>query len=212
MKDFDSLRRLAREKRDKAIKIARDEYAVTLEEINTLQKRLTRKPSQKGRPKPAVPLRDKIMAVVPRDRMWTVPELLQWLKRPATDKAIVLSTLDRLRRRGDIKRIRRGTRNRAALFAVAEFQSDASELNGLSQIGAAEVVLREIGPADIMTLVIAMLDRGYVPAKDPQTLKKSLRRYMGRSTRFCLEGALWSVPHHLLLALALPPKRKQLAK
>ena len=54
MNDFNQMRELARAKRDEAIKTARLEYEATLESINELQKRLTKKPSQKGQPKPAL--------------------------------------------------------------------------------------------------------------------------------------------------------------
>ena len=45
MNDFNKMRELARAKRDEAIKTARLEYEATLESINELQKRLTKKPS-----------------------------------------------------------------------------------------------------------------------------------------------------------------------
>ena len=75
MNDFNQMRELARAKRDEAIKTARLEYEATLESINELQKRLTKKPSQKGKSKPLVPMRMKIMDVAPTDRTFTVNEL-----------------------------------------------------------------------------------------------------------------------------------------
>ena len=65
MNDFNQMRELARAKRDEAIKTARLEYEATLESINHLQKRLTKKPSQKSKSKPIVPLRVLIMEAVP---------------------------------------------------------------------------------------------------------------------------------------------------
>ena len=138
MDDFSEMRRLARAKRDEAFKAARLEYEATLESINDLQKRLTKKPSLKGRPKPIVPLRVQIMDVIPNDRTWTVYELLKWLDRPETDKPMVRTTLDRLRKRGDIRRLRRGRNNIPALFAVAGYGPDDLGLNDLSQIEAAK--------------------------------------------------------------------------
>ncbi len=163
MDDFSEMRRLARAKRDEAIKTARLEYEATLESINDLQKRLTKKPSLKGKGKPIVPLRVQIMDVIPTDRSWTVYELLKWLDRPETDKPMVRTTLDRLRKRGDIRRLRRGRNNIPALFAIAGYGPEDLGLNALSQIEAAKVVLADLG-SDVSptVLVVEMLERGYM--------------------------------------------------
>ena len=183
MDDFSEMRRLARAKRDEAFKAARLEYEATLESINDLQKRLTKKPSLKGRPKPIVPLRVQIMDVIPTDRTWTVYELLKWLDRPETDKPMVRTTLDRLRKRGDIRRLRRGRNNIPALFAVKDYGPEDLGLNDLSQIEAARLVMAELGrPVDLTTLVVEMMERGYEPVTDERALRKSLGAAMGRNS------------------------------
>jgi hypothetical protein len=159
MNDFSEMRRLAREKRDDAIKAARLEYEVTLGEINGLQKRLTKKPSQKGKPKPIVPMRVLILDVVPHDSTFTVSELTKRLERPETDENLIRATLSKMLKRGNIKRIRRGRNNIPALFAVASYGPDDIGLNGLTQIEAAEIVLRELGrPVTLTQLVVEMLE------------------------------------------------------
>ena len=194
MNDFNQMRELARAKRDEAIKTARLEYEATLESINELQKRLTKKPSQKGKSKPIVPLRVLIMEAVPADRTFTVPELLKWLERPDTDKTIVRSTLDKMIKRGDIRRMRRGRHHVAALFAVTSYGPKDLGLNELSQIEAAKLVLHELGkPVDLTTLVVEMLERGYEPVKDETTLRRSLRQAMGRNDWFAEAEGIWSV-------------------
>ena len=78
MKQFNELRELARAKRDDAIKDARKAYQSELEQINELESRLKpRKPGPKGRPKPAVPLRVKIMDVAPNDSTFTLATILK---------------------------------------------------------------------------------------------------------------------------------------
>ena len=134
MNDFNQMRELARAKRDEAVKTAKLEYEATLESINELQKRLTKKPTQKGQPKPLVPMRMKIMEVAPTDRTFTVNELLAWLERPETDKGLIQATLCKMIKRGDIRRLRRGRNNIPAIYAVAEYGPDDLGLNGLSQI------------------------------------------------------------------------------
>ena len=181
MNDFNEMRRLARAKRDEGIKAARLEYEATLESINELQRRLTKKTSLKGQPKPIVPLRMQIMEVVPTDRTFTVYELLKWLERPETDKPMVRTTLDRLRKKGDLRRIRRGRNNIPALFAVASYGPDDLGLNSLSQIEAAKLVMAELGKqVDMTTLVVEMLERGYEPVTNESTLRRSLRAALNR--------------------------------
>lgn len=177
MKDFNELRKRAREKRDAAIKEARDEYRITLADINALQHRLLQKPSQKGKPKPRVPMRQKIMDVLPTDREWTVDELLAWLHLPTTDKNQLRAALTKMIKAGTIKRIRRGKRHVEALFAVPAFQSQSSELNALTQAQAARKVMEEIGEdVSIPVLAVAMHERGYRPAaKNHGEFVKSLR-------------------------------------
>ena len=194
MNDFSELRRLAREKRDEAIKAARLEHQVTLEEINALQKRLTKKPSQKGKPKPIVPLRVLILDVVPSDSAWTVAEVTKRLERPETDENLIRATLSKMLKKGDIKRIRRGRNNIPALFAVKDYGPDDAGLNGLSQIEAAEIVLRQLGrPVSLTQLVVEMLERGYEPVTDERTLRKSLGAAM-RKTFGAAESLGLSIP------------------
>jgi len=182
MKDFDELRRLAREKRDSAIKDARNEYRVTLEEINALQSRLLAKPSQKGKPRPSVSMRQKILRVVPTDREWSVNELLTWLKSPKTDKNHVRAYLGKMQQSGSIKQIRRGKRNVEALFAVTDFEAASSELNAMTQVQAARRVMEDIGDnVDVVVLAVEMCERGYRPAaKNNREFVKSLRTALRR--------------------------------
>ena len=194
MNDFNQMRELARAKRDEAIKTARLEYEATLESINDLQKRLTKKPSQKGKPKPLVPLRMMIMDVVPADRTFTVVELLKWLKRPVTDTNLVGSTITKMIKRGELRRIRRGRNDRPALYAVADYGPKDLGLNELSQIQAAELVLRELGrPVGLTTLIVEMLQRGYEPIVNETTMRRSLRQAMARKDGFVNSEGVWSV-------------------
>ena len=195
METFNELRRLAREKRDTAIKVAKDHYQDTLAEINGLQKSLIPpKPSLNGRPKSDVPLRVEIMDVAPKDSTFTVNDILRGLEFDQSEFARVRTTFDRMIKRGDIKRIQRGRRNIPAVFAVSTFTAVSSGLNDLSQIEAAELVLRELGrPVEFVVLVVEMLSRGYVPVSGNATFKKSLRAAMGRKSQFAVNNGLWSV-------------------
>ncbi|MEM7478422.1 MAG: hypothetical protein AAF483_25850 [Planctomycetota bacterium] len=181
MDRFSELRKLAREKRDAAILAARDEYHEALQEIAMLEKRLKpRKPSLKGRKKPKVPMRVRIMDVVPRDRNFTLAELLELLGLPERESTAVRATLDRLKKRGEIVQVRRGKGHKVALWAVKEFGEEVNVLNQMSMIEAARQVQTELEVPTLMELCVAMLDRGYQPGTDLQTFRKSLQQILGR--------------------------------
>ena len=147
---FNELRKLARDKRDAGIKAVRDEYQNALADINRLQRQLIPlKPSLKGQPKPKVSMRVQIMEAVPKDSTFTAHEVLRWLELEEFEFTRVRTTLYRMIKIGEIKRIKRGRSNIPAIFAVAAYGPPANELNDLSQIQAAEVILRELGrPVD----------------------------------------------------------------
>ena len=106
---FNELRELARNKRDAAINAARAEYKMTLAEIDRLQQTLIpHKPSLKGQPKPKVPMRTQIMEVAPKHSTFTVKDILALLELPETEFTRVRTTFDRLIKRSEIKRIKRG--------------------------------------------------------------------------------------------------------
>jgi len=192
---FNELRKLARDKRDAAIKTARDEYETTLKEINQLQRTLIPlKPSLKGQPKPEVPLRAEIMNVAPKHSTFTVKDILTLLNLPESEFARVRTTFDRIIKYGEIKRVKRGRRNIPAVFSVSTYGPPTNQLNDLSQIEAAEVVLREIGrPVDLTLLCVEMMERGFEPVAGKGGFKKSLRSAMGRNNKFVEADGTWSM-------------------
>ena len=195
MNNFQELRKLARDKRDGLIKLIRGEYQNTLETINELEKQLVpRKPSLRGQPKPDVPLRVEILDCAPKDSTFTVQDILDRLELPETEFTRVRTTFDRMIKRCEIKRIKRGRRNIPAVFAVYEYGPPTNELNDLSQIEAAELVLRRMGrPVELTTLAVEMLERGYEPVNGRQGFVKSLRSAMGRSVSFIEVDKGWVV-------------------
>ena len=193
MNHFSELRKLARDKRDEAIQAARTVYQNELDSINSLEKKLNRKPSLKGRPKPKTPMHVEIMNVVPTDANFTVVELLGWLGLPDSEKARVRTIIDRLMRHHQLKRVRRGRRDRPALFSVMDFGPPLNPLNDMSQLDAAAAVLRDVGrPLSLTDLIMELKERGYVPINGDRALVKSLGREMGRKDEFYKEGGKWS--------------------
>ena len=192
---FNELRKLARDKRDKSIQSSRYQYQSTLDNINTLEKQLIEpKPSLKGRPKPAVPLRADIMEVAPKDSVFTVNDILKLLDLDESEFTRVRTTFDRMIKFGEIKRIKRGRQGVPAVFAVSTYGPPTNELNDLSQIEAAEIVLREIGrPITLTALCVELMERGFEPVNGKATLKKNLRSAIGRSDKFTEDNGYWGV-------------------
>ena len=84
-------------------------------------------------------------------------------------------------------------RCRRSLLGNDMFQSFFKCINDLSQIDAAELVLRRLGrPVDLTRLVVEMLERGFVPVNGKMGFKKSMRSATGRSSRFVEDGGLWA--------------------
>jgi hypothetical protein len=76
MDSFEHLRKQAVEKRDSAIQLARAEYRQSLAKIKQLERYLgTRRPRQLK----ARPLTELICDVMPRDRLFTIGELVELL-------------------------------------------------------------------------------------------------------------------------------------
>ena len=195
MNTFNELRKLARDQRDAAIKLIKGDYQNALNEINYLEKRLKpRKPSLMGRSKPAVPLRAEIMELAPKHSTFTVKDVLTLLGFDESEFVRVRTTFDRMIKFGEIKRVKRGRRNIPAVFAVSTYGPPTNQLNDLSQIEAAEVVLREIGrPVDLTLLCVEMMERGFEPVAGKAGFKKSLRSAMGRSDRFLEHDGNWAI-------------------
>ena len=125
------------------------------------------------------------MEVAPKHSTFTVKDILALLGLPESEFTRVRTTFDRLIKRGEIKRIKRGRSNIPAIFAVTSYGPPTNELNELSQIQAAEIVLRQIGrPVDLTLLCVEMLERGFDPVGGRAGFKKSLRSAMRRSESF----------------------------
>ena len=171
-----------------------------MDTINELEKQLIpRKPSLRGQPKPDVPLRVEILDCAPKDSTFTVQDILDHLELPDSEFTRVRTTFDRMIKRCEIKRIKRGRRNIPAVFSVYKYGPPTNELNDLSQIEAAELVLRRMGrPVELTTLAVEMLEHGYEPVNGRQSFIKSLRQAMSRKELFVQESGKWCIANDLL--------------
>ena len=138
-------------------------------------------------------MREAIMEVIPRDSNFTVSDVLSLLGLSDSEKTRVRTTFDRLIDRKEIKRVRRGRKGNPALFAAWEFGPIPSELNEMTQIKAAESVLREIQPSTLAELVVEMGERGYIAVSGNRTLLNSLKAAFHHKAGFVLDGGKWRI-------------------
>jgi len=195
MDKFKQLIETARAKRDAAIQKAREDYRSTVQQIKAIQATLEpRNSSLKGRPKPAVPLRAKIYDAIPKDSHFTVLDVANWMELEHADHQIIRTTLDRMIKRGEVKRVRRGRSRTPAVFAVSEYGPPVAKCDDLTMVQFAELVLREIGrPMSIVSLVVEMLERGYDAKSGEAVMLKSLRDGMRKKPVFIENSGLWLV-------------------
>lgn len=193
MSHFDTMIEAAQVKRDAAIQAAREEYRATVKQIRQLRETLEpRKSSLKGSPKPAVPLRSKVYDVIPKDSHFTIAEVAGWLDLEKADHQKIQTTLTRMIKRGEVKRVRRGRSRIPAVFAVADYGPPVNLYDGLTLTQSAELVLREIQrPMSAVALTVELLERGFTPS-DEGTMLKSLRDAMRRKDQFSESAGLWS--------------------
>ncbi len=108
MNEFIALRARARDKRDKAIAQAREEYEAALVQIATLEQDLLGKLPSKHKPMSAC-----IESVIPNDRPFTTLDVLTSLEaldpRRVWRKRSIDNHFSRLRDKGLIRRIKRAT-------------------------------------------------------------------------------------------------------
>lgn len=191
MTAFDELKRQAAAKRDAAIQAAREEYRDTLRSLDGLRCKLT--PKHKRR-RSGVPLHERILQAIPRDSCFTVPDIESWLGLDYSDHDLIRSTLNRMMKRGVIKRMRRSRCREVAIFAAAEYGPSANQWDDMTLIEAAETVLRDLGrPVSAVALTVELVERGYTPTTDEKAMLKSLRDAMRRKPQFRESGGQWTV-------------------
>jgi len=119
MNAFNELRQHARERRDRAIDFANDQYNATLARIATIEQDLlgTRPPDHQH-------MSDVVRSVIPEDREFTSTDVMAALRAldPARDWHVrcVTNQLVRLRLDGIIRRLKRASRNAPAVYIRTE--------------------------------------------------------------------------------------------
>jgi len=193
MNAFIELRKQARDKRDKAIGQAREDYAATLRRIAGLEQDLC------GRE----PLTHKTIAsciesVLPSDRVFTTVDIMTSLEAldPKRDwrKRSIDSHLSRLRGRGIVRRVKKSQNTQPAIYVRVGVDVEPLPFEDMP---LAEVVAEVLGgcqPVRQTDLVVAMLEAGYQTTMSPKRLRDAVGRVLrGDRGQFWEEDGEWSI-------------------
>lgn len=140
MEAFGSLRNAARDRRDRAIRLANEEYAATLRRISTLEQDLL------GRnPVEYKTIADCVRAVVPEERPFTTVDVMAGLEaldpRRTWRKRSIDNAITQLRGRGVFKRISIARKKEPAKYALVSLDVEEQPFQNMT---LAEVVADQL--------------------------------------------------------------------
>ena len=188
MDAFNTLRKQAREKRDKTLAIARNEYAATLVRIATLEQDLN------GHDPPAhKSIASCVESVMPSDRSFTTVDIMAGLEaldpRRVWRKRSVDSHIARLREKGLVIRLKRSQLRLPAVYAREGVEVEPSPFGDMT---LKEVVAQVLDrPMSQTELVVAMLEAGYQTSMNPKKLRDAVGVVLREGT-FSGKGGKWA--------------------
>jgi hypothetical protein len=194
MEAFNDLRRAARDKRDKIINDARDDYGATLKSIAGLEQRITGRSLSKQKSIAAC-----VSSLIPSDAQFTSQDILHGLEALAPHRhwrrRAINHCITRLLARGILRRISRarvGARHHSSPAVYVrvgiEVQSDPFGDMQFSD------VLYEVLHGHTMRLtelVAATLEAGYRTNQRPRDLRHYAGRVIRADRRFRRTGERW---------------------
>ncbi len=191
MNAFIELRKQAREKRDKAIAQARDEFAATLRRIAELEQDLL------GREPPThKTIAACIDSIIPTDRVFTTVDIMAALEAldPRRDwrKRSLDSHISRLRDRGIVRRVKKSQNTQPAIYVRVGVEVEPLPFEDMTLPEVVAQVLEEHQPVRQTDLVVAMLESGYQTSMRPKVLRDAVGRVLrGDKGRFRQRDGKW---------------------
>lgn len=189
MKEFNALRQRARERRDKAILRARNEYEQTLQQIAKLEQDLLGKEVSTHKSIAA-----SIESVIP-DRPFTTHDIMVGLEAADSTRVWRSRSIDshitHLRKKGLVKRLRKARGHERALYVREGVEYEPIPFEDMSLI---EVVAEVLGKQSMTQteLVVAMLEAGYHTTMKPKALRDTVGTAMRREPeKFVCKGGKW---------------------
>jgi len=173
MEAFNQLRKQAREKRDKAIGVARDEYSATLARIAALEQDLLgREPSTHKT------ISSCIDSVLPDDRCFTTLDIMAALEAldPRRDwrKRSLDCHISRLRDRGLVRRVKKSQNHQPAIYVRVGVDVEPLPFEDMTLPEVVADVLSSRQPMRQTDLVVAMLEAGYQSTMSAKNLRNAV--------------------------------------
>jgi hypothetical protein len=197
MDAFISLRQQAADKRDAAIRIARNEFRATLRQIEQLRFTLgDAVPAPRDFGAKTIP--NIVLDSIPRDRTFTVEDALECLKQAEPTRQFNIGTLRTVLRdlykQGQLKKVCR-TLGGIVHWAHPDCPVAHGPIDALNIVDAARQVLEEAGPLSQAEIVVNLKERGYREDTDPRVLLRTLRYAFKRNREKFVrgEGGKWQV-------------------
>jgi hypothetical protein len=185
MDAYETLRREAADKLDKAILAARKEYRETVAAIDRLRVEL-------GHEKPKSGLRvdatftDLVRENIPQDRPFTADDILYTVGAIAPNRRFKRGTLKSiLHKLGDTGVIRRVAKDKQGyvLWAALACDIDAKPYEAMPMSDVIADVLHDKGPLRAPELVVAVQGLGYRADDDPTYLLRVVRKSLTNNPR-----------------------------
>jgi hypothetical protein len=173
-------------RRDEAIKKARADFKHGCRLLDQLDQSLgqetpARQPRKGHQSNVAL-----IAEVMPKDRTFTIQDILGLLERSCPGRKFPAPTIRaefrNLIDRGIIRRIRK-TSGGIVHWAASECEVIDEPIAAMTMADAAEVVLSEMGPLTSAEIIVNLKERGYRPDDDPRVLLTSLREAIKRNAK-----------------------------
>lgn len=189
MQAFNELRKHALAKRDKAINLARADYAETLTRISALEQDLLGRELSTHKT-----ISSCINRVLPSDRSFTTLDIMTALE--ALDpgkvwrKRAVDSHLSRLRERGVIQRVRRHRGQELTSYVRVGVEVEAGPFGDktLPEVMAEVLGQQSMTPTE---LTVALKEAGYQSTMTMPSLRTHVSRTLHKEGRFERKGGKW---------------------
>jgi hypothetical protein len=191
MNAFNELRKNARDKRDKVIESARNDWIATLVRIAALEQDILGRDVSTHEP-----ISSCINRALPTDRSFTTLDILMTLEamdpRRGWRKRAVDNHVFRLRDRGVVVRLRKARGDEPAVYALSGVEAKAEPFEGKTLI---EVLAEVLGDRSLTTteLVVDVLEAGYVTKMTPKVLRSAVGAMLRKEKgRFRQDGGKWA--------------------
>lgn len=192
MSAFIELRKQAREKRDKAMDQARDEYAATLARIAALEQDLLGRDLSTHKT-----VASCIDSVIPTDRAFTTQDIMTALEaldpRRNWRKRSLDNHISRLRERGIVRRVKKSQDRQPAIYVRVGVEVEPLPFEDMTLPEVVADVLSRRQPMRQTDLVVAMLEAGYQTTMNPKRLRDAVGVVLRKGEGFREVEGEWGV-------------------